>query len=165
VPDQPFLYEPLTIDELLWFLGTLYELGRDGLGRRIDEWLERFELAAYRRRRIGQLSYGLKSRLVLVATLLHAPKALLLDEPFFGLDPPTLRLARRVLTEQVRDGAAVLLSTHQLAVVEGLADRVAILRQGRVVDIGTLPELGARHGAVPLEELFFRLAGPESAEG
>ena len=160
VPDQPFLYEQLTVTELLGFIGGMYQLPAQTLHARAQQLLSLFGLAAQANVRIGQLSYGMKSRLVLIASLLHEPRALILDEPFFGLDPQTLRLMKQLLSQRAAQGMAVLLSTHQLFVVEDLAHRIAILHDGRLVALGTWEELRRRHGGVHLEELFFQLTNP-----
>jgi len=157
LPDQPFLYEQLTVGETLGFIGAMYRLPPATLRERATELLSLFGLLAEVNRRVGQLSFGMKSRLVLVATLLHEPQVLIMDEPFFGLDPQTLRLIKRLLIERSRQGLAVVLSTHQLAVVEDLAHRVAVLDRGRTVALGTLEELQRSHGRARLEELFFQL--------
>lgn len=157
LPDQPFLYEALTVGEILGFVGGLYRLGPSVLRARATELLTLFGLSDAVHRRVGALSFGMKSRLVLIASLLHEPRVLIMDEPFFGLDPQTLRLIKRLLQERAREGMAVVLSTHQLTVVEDLAHRIAIVGDGRLLALGTLDDLKRLHGDQRLEELFFRL--------
>jgi len=163
IPDQPFLYEQLTIAEFLSFLGAIYRLDRQTLIQRVSSLLELFALDGLMTHRIGQLSYGMKSRLALIAGLLHEPRVLMMDEPFFGLDPQTLRIMKRLLVERAQQGVAVILSTHQLAIVEDVAHRIAILSQGQLVAIGSLPELKQRYGKARLEELFFQLTASPSS--
>ena len=160
LPDQPFLYEALTVGEILGFVGGLYRLEASVLRRRAQALLDLFGFAGAIHRRIGELSFGMKSRLVLVASLLHEPRVLIMDEPFFGLDPQTLRLIKQLLQERARSGMAVVLSTHQLPVVEDLAHRIAVIGHGRLLALGTLDDLKRAHGGQRLEELFFRLTGP-----
>ena len=157
LPDQPFLYEQLTIAETLGFIGSMYRLTPEALRARATELLEIFGLSESLDHRVGQLSFGMKSRLVLLISLLHDPKVLIMDEPFFGLDPKTLRLIKQLLTERARQGMTILLSTHQLPVVEDLGHRIAILDQGHLLALGTLRELRQRHGGERLEELFFQI--------
>ena len=157
VPDQPFLYEQLTVAEILGFIGGMYRLEPEVVRARAQTLTELFGLSDRLGSRVSQLSYGMKSRLVLVASLLHEPKALILDEPFFGLDPQTLRLMKQLLTDRARQGMAIVLSTHQLSVVEDLAHRIAILNQGRLVALGTWEELKRLYGGTRLEEVFFQL--------
>ncbi len=159
VPDQPFLYEQLTIAELLAFMGGVYRLDPALVVSRANALLALFDVAPLASHRIGALSYGMKSRVALIISLLHEPQVLLMDEPFFGLDPQTLRLIKRLLRDRAQEGMAIILSTHQLPIVEDIADRIAIMNHGRVVAMGTLSELRTQHGGYTLEELFFDLTG------
>ena len=165
LPDQPFLYEQLTVSELLGFIGGMYRLDPATLRQRAGALVELFGLSRQLDRRVGHLSYGMKSRLVLIASLLHDPQVLIFDEPFFGLDPQTLRLMKQLLTDRASQGLAVLLSTHQLSVVEDLAHRIAVLSRGRLIALGTWEELRRIHGGTRLEEVFFQLTGPSLGEG
>lgn len=157
LPDQPFLYEQLTVSETLGFIGGMYQLPAAILRERAQRLVTLFGLEELLDHRVSQLSYGMKSRLVLVASFLHEPRVCILDEPFFGLDPQTLRLMKQLLTERARQGMTIVLSTHQLAVVEDLAQRIAVLNHGRLIALGTWQELKAQHGAQRLEEVFFSL--------
>jgi ABC-2 type transport system ATP-binding protein len=157
LPDEPFLYELLTVEEFVSFLGAVYRLSPSVLRERVEGLLALFQLEARRRSRIGQLSHGMKSRLALLSALLHAPRVLVMDEPFFGLDPQTLRVTKQVLRDRAAEGLAVVLSTHQLSIVEDLADRILIMCQGRVRAVGSLSELRSRHGGARLEDVFFQL--------
>ena len=165
LPDQPFLYEQLTVAETLGFIAGMYQLPPAILQERAATLLELFGLTDRLHQRVGQLSYGTKSRLALVISLLHEPRALILDEPFFGLDPPTLRLVKQLLVTQAQEGMAILLSTHQLTIVEDLAHRIVIISQGHIVAMGTWEELKRLHGDRRLEELFFRLTSAPQVDG
>ena len=160
LPDQPFLYELLTVEEFLVFVGAVHRLPSSELFARVSPMLALFGLDEHRAQRIGQLSYGMKSRVALVSSLLHRPRLLVLDEPFFGLDPQSLRVIKQFLLDQVRQGMSAVISTHQLSIVEDVATRIAIVSRGRVIAVGTLAELKARHGGERLEELFFQLTTP-----
>ncbi|MBI4598406.1 MAG: ABC transporter ATP-binding protein [Candidatus Omnitrophica bacterium] len=162
LPDQPFLYDQLTVAETLGFIGGMYQLDPPVMRERANRLLATFGLAEQVHRRVGQLSYGMKSRLVLIASLLHDPRALVLDEPFFGLDPRTMRLMKQLLIDRAAGGMAVLLSTHQLSIVEDLAHRIAVLREGRIVALGSFEELQRQHGGAHLEDVFFRLTESSS---
>ena len=141
VPDQPFLYEQLTVAELLGFIGGMYRMDPARLEAQATALLRLFELEAFVTQRIAHLSYGMKSRLVLTASLLHEPAVLIMDEPFFGLDPKTLRVMKQFLRDRAQQGMTAIVSTHQLAVVEDVADRIAVMVRGRVVALGSLAEL------------------------
>jgi len=156
LPDQPFLYEQLTVGETLGFIGGIFRLPPDVLRARAEALLATFGLSELVDRRVGQLSFGMKSRLVLITSLLHEPQVLIMDEPFFGLDPQTLRLIKQLLAERARQGVTIVLSTHQLQVVEDLAHRIAVLHRSRLLAVGTLEELRRVHGGTRLEELFFQ---------
>ena len=138
LPDQPFLYEQLTVAETLSFIGGLYELSPGQLRERSAVLLSLFGLTTAAHRRVGQLSFGMKSRVAIITSLLRSPRILIMDEPFFGLDPQTLRLIKQHLKEQAQAGMTIVLSTHQLPVVEDVAHRIAILDQGRLIALGTL---------------------------
>jgi len=157
LPDQPFLYESLTVAETLSFIGGIYRLAPEVLRQRAETLLTMLGLSNQLTSRVAHLSYGMKSRLVLVASLLHDPTVLILDEPFFGLDPQTLRFMKQLLTERAAQGMTVMLSTHQLSVVEDVAHRIAVLSHGRLVALGTLGELQRLHGGARLEDVFFHL--------
>ena len=159
LPDQPFLYEQLTVEETLGFIGGMYRLSPQRLQERSNELLTLLGLSDAVHRRVGQLSFGMKSRLVLIISLLHEPQVLIMDEPFFGLDPQTLRLIKQLLLERAQHGCTIILSTHQLPIVEDLAHRIAILDRGRLISMGTLEQLKRSHGGQRLEELFFQLTG------
>ena len=160
LPDQPFLYEQLTVAELLGFIGGLYALSPPQLRERSSALVSLLGLSDAVSRRVGQLSFGMKSRLALIMSLLRAPQVLIMDEPFFGLDPQTLRLIKQHLAEQAQAGMTIVLSTHQLPVVEDVAHRIAILDRGRLMALGTLEELTRSHGGHRLEEVFFQLTSP-----
>lgn len=157
LPDQPFLYEQLTVKEIIEFVGGMYELSPRDLRERAEQLLALFGLTDTVHRRLGQLSFGMKSRLVLVTSLLREPPVLIMDEPFFGLDPQTLRLIKQHLAKLARRGMTVILSTHQLPVVEDLAHRIAVLDRSRLLTVGTLEELKRSHGGHGLEDVFFQL--------
>ena len=159
IPDQPFVYDQLTVAELVGFVGSIYRLDPAICLHQATELLALFGLQECVSSRVGQLSYGMRSRLTLVVSLLHRPQVLVMDEPFFGLDPQTLRLVKRLLIDRAAAGMAVILSTHQLGIVEDVAHRVAILSQGRLVSLGRLSDLKAAHGSARLEDVFFRLTG------
>jgi ABC-2 type transport system ATP-binding protein len=165
LPDQPFLYEQLTVAEHIGFIGGMYGMAPAALRERAGRLADTFGLTEHLGRRIGQLSYGMKSRLALLLSVLHEPQALILDEPFFGLDPRTTRLVKQLCAEWARGGMGILFSSHQLSVVEDLAHRVAVLSRGRLVALGTCAQLRQQHGGSRLEEAFFNLTEPPEAGG
>ena len=164
VPDHPFLYERLTGREMLAFVAGLYRLetrfGAAGLQDRTGALLEQLELAGVADRPVDSYSHGMRQKLSFAAALLPEPKVLVVDEPWVGLDPKNIRAVKDDLKRRTREGLAVLMSTHSLAIAEELADRVGILHQGRLKTVGSVAEIKAlarRPGS--LEEVFLELTG------
>jgi ABC-2 type transport system ATP-binding protein len=135
VPDTPVLYGDLTVGEHLELVALAHGLGDHAAGR-LAVLLEELGLAGRRDFLPGQLSRGLRQKTQLACALLRPFQVLLLDEPVVGLDPPSQRALRKLLRRAAAEGAAVVLTTHQLGFAEGLADRAVILEDGRVADAG-----------------------------
>jgi ABC-2 type transport system ATP-binding protein len=158
VPDEPRLFENLTVMDHLRVVGRLY--GVADAPERAAELLDRFELADRRDAFPSELSRGMKQKLMIAAALLHRPQALVLDEPLTGLDPGAMRRMKRTIAEQAEAGAAVIVSSHLLHLVQEICGRVAILRSGRKVVEGTLAEIRASlpdlDADADLEEIFLR---------
>ena len=158
IPDMPFLYERLTPPEFLEFVGDLYGVDRRRVNRICDDELTRFGLADHRRSLVGDLSHGMRQRLIYVATFLHDPQILCIDEPLVGLDPYTIRMIKDLLKAKARAGVTIFLTTHILAVAEEIADRVGILSRGNLVALGSIAELKQRHDIRgDLESVFLAL--------
>lgn len=152
------LYLRMRADEYLEFFGELYGLTPAACRARARDLLERFGLAGASKRRLGEFSKGMRQKLALVRALLHDPPVLLLDEPTSAMDPQSARLVRDSILEMRSGHRAVLITTHNLAEAELLADRIVILRQGQVVAEGTPAELKNRLLGPSVFEL--RLAVP-----
>jgi ABC-2 type transport system ATP-binding protein len=162
VPDQPYLYDKLSGREFLSMVGSLYGMNGDALEAGIGRMEEWFEMGDFLDELTETYSHGMKQRVVLAATLLHKPRLLVVDEPLVGLDPQTARLVKRIFRQEAAAGGAVFMSTHVLSIAEEVADRVGIVRDGRLAAVGTVEELMARGGgAEDLEEAFMRLAGEQ----
>lgn len=157
VPDRPYLYPNLTGRELLRFLGRLRRVA--DAERKAADLLERFELTRSADELVQTYSHGMRQRLTFCAALLHAPEALVIDEPMVGLDPRGARDVRALMREHADDMGTVLLTTHSLAVAEAVADDIVVMNWGRTVAQGTLAELRSSVGdeAADLEEIFMRL--------
>lgn len=160
IPDFPFLYDRLTATEFFEFTGDLYGVSRERVHEELEDTFERFGLKEYRSALIKDLSHGLRQRLIYAVTLLHRPGILFVDEPFVGLDPFSIRLIKDLLRSKAREGMTVFLTTHILALVGDMADRIGILVNGQLVAVGTLKELVSQSAAKEgdLEDVFFRLA-------
>jgi ABC-2 type transport system ATP-binding protein len=135
------LYTRMRAEEYLDFFGGAYRLPRGVLRARSARLLEEFGLAGDRRRRLGEYSKGMRQKLALVRALLHDPPALLLDEPTSAMDPSSAFLVRGSIEQLRRESRAIIICTHNLKEAERLADRIAIIRSGRLVASGTVASL------------------------
>ena len=161
IPDRPFLYEKLTAGEFLRFHGGLYGLEGAGIGDRVREMLDLFELARWEHELVESFSHGMKQRLVMCAAFLHRPEAVLVDEPMVGLDPRGARLIKDVFRTMSSRGVAILMSTHTLEVAQEMCDRISIILQGGIIAKGTVPEVRAMSGNPDdhLTNVFLKLTG------
>jgi ABC-2 type transport system ATP-binding protein len=166
VPDDPQPFDSLTVAEHLEFTAALYRL-KDWRAR-AEELLARFELVEKRAALGGELSRGMRQKLACAQAWLPLPRLMLLDEPLSGLDPRGIRSAREAIRALAEDGTAVLLSSHQLELIEALADRILILDRGRRVFLGTLEEARVLHAGASgtsLEEIFLAATGEARSGG
>ena len=160
VPDEPFVYDKLSGREFLHLVGELYGIPRVERGARIDRLLGIFPITEVIDGYMERYSRGNKQKLTILASLLHEPRVLVIDEPIVGLDPESAIKTRELLLGFARDGGAVLLSTHTLAFAESVCHRVGLLKAGRLVQEGDLEAL-RRIAGVPgasLEALYLHLA-------
>ena len=161
----PTLYPSLSAEEFLLFLAGLRGVPGGLAEERISRWLALFELEEARRLALGGFSQGMKRKIALAGALIAEPEVVLLDEPTNGLDPPSVFLFRQVIDKLRRDGCTVLLSSHVLPLVQQACDRVAILAEGALKAVGTIPELAtqAERPNADLEELFLHYSGLDRA--
>ncbi|MCS7282617.1 MAG: ABC transporter ATP-binding protein [Anaerolineae bacterium] len=151
--EQPGLYLRMRGDEYLEFFGRLYGLDLEVCRRRARDLLEQFAMPEAWGRRIGEYSKGMRQKLALVRALLHDPPVLLLDEPTSAMDPHSAKLVRDAIASLRDKRRAILVCTHNLVEAEALADRIAIIRQGRIVATGTPAELKQQFLGPPVMEL------------
>ena len=161
IPDRPFIYEKLTAGEFLRFHAGLYGIDGNGVGGRVREMLEIFELGRWENELVESFSHGMKQRLVMSAAFLHRPQAVLVDEPMVGLDPRGARLIKDVFRRMSERGVAILMSTHTLEVAQEMCDRISIILKGKIIARGTVDELRGLAGDPDqhLTEVFLRLTG------
>ena len=164
VPDDPRLFDQLTVWEHFRFVASAYRV--HDWASRAEALLTRFELAEKRDALTAELSRGMRQKLAICCGYLHQPKAILLDEPLTGLDPRGIRTMKDSIREQAENGAAIMVSSHLLSLVEDLCTSVLILHHGRQLLHGKLADLrrqinedGRRE---TLEDLFFRLTEGET---
>jgi ABC-2 type transport system ATP-binding protein len=166
LPDTPYLYDKLTGREFVHFVAGLYRVPPEQAARRTAELFPLFGLDDRADDLIDGYSHGMRQKAVMVAALVHDPKILFLDEPTVGLDPRSARLMRDIFRQLARRGTTVFLSTHILEIAERMCDRIGIIDGGRLIALGTVPELhrqADRSGT--LEDIFLDLTGgPAYAE-
>ena len=161
IPDRPFIYEKLTAGEFLTFHGGLYGLGAPGIGDRVREMLELFELGKWEHELVESFSHGMKQRLVMCAAFLHRPRAVVVDEPMVGLDPRGARLIKDVFRRMSARGVGILMSTHTLEVAQEMCDRISIILKGKIIARGTVDEIRAKgeKDDDQLTSVFLKLTG------
>ncbi|MEF9970339.1 MAG: ABC transporter ATP-binding protein [Ruthenibacterium sp.] len=155
LPDNPDLYEFLTGIAYLNFVADIYNLPQNLRKERIQKYSDAFALTGALGSPIGGYSHGMKQKLALISALIRAPKLLILDEPFVGLDPQAAFVMKNFLREICDAGGAVIFSTHVLEVAEKLCDKIAIIRGGKLVEVGKTAEIV---GNSSLEHVFLELA-------
>jgi ABC-2 type transport system ATP-binding protein len=165
LPDEPRLFEYLTVREHLNLVARLF--GVADWEPKGDHLLSELELSGKEGALPGELSRGMKQKLAIACGFLHDPKVILLDEPLTGLDPLGIRKMKESLKRRAEQGAALVLSSHLLPLVEELCDRILIIAKGRVVALGSIEEIRARLGgaaaAGSLEDLFIEITSrPET---
>ncbi|MEZ3181218.1 ATP-binding cassette domain-containing protein [Streptomyces pimonensis] len=146
MPEERGLYPRMKVGEHLRYLGELHGLSSAAARSAAGRWIERLGLAHHASEEVQNLSLGNQQRVQLAAALVHGPRVLVLDEPFSGLDPVAVDVMSDVLAERAADGVPVMLSSHQLSLVERLCDRVGIVGGGRLIACGTYRELSENAG-------------------
>lgn len=155
IPDNPDLYDYMTGLQYLDFIADVFSISEEERKERIARYgealgLSKEEIAAP----VSSYSHGMKQKLALISALIHSPKLILLDEPFVGLDPKASYVLKEIMREFCAQGGAILFSTHILEVAEKLCDRVAIIKQGKLVTYGKMEEV---KGDSSLEDVFLEL--------
>ena len=146
MPEERGLYPRMVLEEQLVFMAAIKGMGRKDAEKRLGPWLERFGLADWRKKKTNELSKGMQQKAQFIATVLHEPDVLFMDEPMSGLDPVGMDVMREAMLDLRRKGTTILLSSHQMEAVEKLCDRVALINRGEKVLDGTVSEVKARHG-------------------
>ena len=160
IPDNPDLYEFMTGIKYLNFIADIFGVSADGRQARIRDYPSRFELTDELAQPIAAYSHGMKQKLAIISAWLHQPRLILMDEPFVGLDPKAAHLLKGMMRELCDAGGAIFFSTHVLEVAEKLCDKVAIIKQGRLIASGTMDEV---KGDQSLEDVFLELEGEKDA--
>ncbi|MDO4520076.1 MAG: ABC transporter ATP-binding protein [Erysipelotrichaceae bacterium] len=154
IPDNPDLYEFMSGIKYLNFIADIFGIPADVRQERIHRYAAVFELTADLAQPISSYSHGMKQKLALISAWIHDPKLIIMDEPFVGLDPKASHLLKEMMRDHCDRGGAIFFSTHVLEVAEKLCDKVAIIKQGKLVKVGTMEEV---KGDDSLEEVFLEL--------
>ena len=141
LPEERGLYRKMRVGEFLKYIARLKGIGSVGLTQRVDQWLERMELPGVQRKRCQELSKGMQQKIQFIASVIHDPELIILDEPFSGLDPVNARLLGRTVREIHESGRTIIFSTHVLHQAEQICDRVIMINRGRIVLDGSMPEI------------------------
>ena len=158
IPDNPDLYESLTGIKYLNFISDVYEVSKEARKEKIEKYAKLFGLTDALNNYIASYSHGMKQKLALISAFIHEPKILVLDEPFVGLDPKASFLVKQVMKEFCDNGGIIFFSTHILEVAQKLCNKIAIIKNGRLIKSGLMEEV---IGDSALEDVFMELTEHE----
>jgi ABC-2 type transport system ATP-binding protein len=164
ISDEPILYDRLTPFEYLAFIASLWGMEAKHAQAQATELLALLELTPHTHERCEGFSKGMRQKVTLAGALIHSPRLIILDEPLTGLDAGAARVVKQVLTERVRAGAAIVMTTHILEVAERMAERIGIIHHGKLLAEGTLATLqqqAGRQGGT-LEDIFLSLVSAKA---
>ncbi len=161
IPDNPDLYEFMTGIQFLNFVADIFGVSADDRQERIRRYGDLFELTGDLAQPVSAYSHGMKQKLAIISALIHAPKLMIMDEPFVGLDPKASHQLKEIMRGICDEGGAIFFSTHVLEVAEKLCDRVAIIKGGRLIKAGTMEEV---KGDTSLEDVFLELEGDHDSD-
>ncbi|MCZ2808778.1 MAG: ABC transporter ATP-binding protein [Candidatus Bathyarchaeota archaeon] len=163
VAETPILYESLSSRDFLEFVASIRKIDQNTVNRIITQLADAFNMAKYFDAPIATLSMGMKQKVALLASIIHQPPILLLDEPLNGLDAKSSRIIKELLSLHAKKGGAILFSTHIMEVAEHICTRIGIIYQGKVIAEGTLDQLKSRTEGKSgtLEEVFLKLTNEE----
>ncbi len=154
IPDNPDIYEFMTGIKYLNFVADIFGVSASDRQEKIKKYADLFELTADLAQPISTYSHGMKQKLTIISAWLHDPKLIIMDEPFVGLDPKAAHILKEMMREICDGGSAIFFSTHVLEVAERLCDKIAIIKEGRLIRSGTMEEV---KGDDSLEEVFLEL--------
>jgi len=158
IPDNPDLYEFLTGIQYLNFVADVYQVSAADREERIERYAQQLGLYDDLATKVGAYSHGMKQKLAVISALIHAPKLLIMDEPFVGLDPKAAHTLKMIMREMCDNGGAIFFSTHVLEVAEKLCDKIAVIREGKLVIAGDTETV---RGDTSLENVFLELVEDE----
>lgn len=154
IPDNPDLYDFMTGIQYLNFVADIFGVSADERQKKIRELADAFEITDVLAEAISSYSHGMKQKLAIISALIHSPKLVIMDEPFVGLDPKASHLLKQLMRAICDNGGAIFFSTHVLEVAEKLCDKIAIIKNGKLIKSGTVAEV---KGDTSLEDVFLDL--------
>lgn len=154
IPDNPDIYANLTGIQYINLISDIFKVSKDDRQNLTKKYASLLEIEGDLTKPIANYSHGMKQKLVIIASLVHRPKLLVMDEPFVGLDPKASHCVKEIMKEFCADGGAIFFSTHVLEVAEKLCNKVAIIENGKIVKSGTMEEIKQDKS---LEEVFLEL--------
>ena len=154
IPDNPGVYAYMTGIKYLTFIGDIYKVPRSVQKEKIEKYAEMFELKNALGNSVTSYSHGMLQKLVIIGALIHEPKLLILDEPFVGLDPIATHQLRQIFKQMCEEGTAIFFSTHVLEVAQKICNKIAIIKDGRLVASGKTEEITKNDS---LEDVFLEL--------
>ena len=146
LPEERGLYPKVSVEDQLVFLARLNGLSKSAAQSHLDEWLERFQITQYRKKKVEELSKGNQQKIQFLAAILHDPLILIMDEPFSGLDPVNAIVLKEAFLEMHKRGKTIIFSTHQLEQVEELCEDVLIINKGQSIIAGSVRDVKRQHG-------------------
>jgi ABC-2 type transport system ATP-binding protein len=146
LPEDRGLYPKMKVGEHLYFLSELKGLRGQEARKRIDFWLERFDLADWKLKKVEELSRGMQQKIQFIATVIHDPELIILDEPFSGLDPVNTKLFKDIMLEMKKNGRTIIFSTHRMEQVEMICDNICLINKAKMVLEGNLSHIKKQYG-------------------
>ncbi len=146
LPEDRGLYPKMRVGEHLFFLSELKGLRGQEARTRIDFWLERFDLTDWKQKKVEELSKGMQQKIQFIATIIHDPELIILDEPFSGLDPVNTKLLKDIMLEMKKNGRTIIFSTHRMEQVEMICDNICLINKAEMVLEGNLGQIKKQYG-------------------
>jgi len=156
MPEERGLYQDMVLEQCLVYLGRLKGMSKGDAQQRVGVYLERFDLAQHKRKKVKEMSRGMQQKAQIISTVLHGPELLILDEPFSGLDPVNTQLVKDLMLELREAGTTIIMSTHMMRQVEELCDRIVLIDDGYNVLYGELDQIRRDHSG---HAVVVRVAG------
>ena len=158
IPDNPDIYEHLTGLEYLNFIADMYETSEEYRNEKIREYAKELEIDTKLNDKIGSYSHGMKQKIVIISALIHNPKVIIMDEPFVGLDPISTHTLKEIMKKLTKEGKIIFFSTHVLDVAEKLCNKIAIIKNEKIIAEGSMKEITKNSS---LEDIFLELVSNE----